>query len=742
MGSDTSPARGRFSRLLRRMRDGYVQCRFSGPWDDPAVAKSQPHGAPPIPVAARVTIALRRLVARDPADPRWARPALWAVVVLASVLLLWQLDISGYANEYYAAAAQAASQSWSALFFGAFDAGGFITVDKPPASLWLMGLSVRLFGLSPWSILLPQAICGIATVLVLYLAVRRSFGAPSGVIAALVLALTPVAVLIFRFDNPDALLTLLLVSAAWATIRAIAGGRTRWLILAGVLVGFAFLTKYLQAFIVLPAFGLTFLIAAPGGLRRRAVGLLVAGATVILASGWWVLAVEAIPAGMRPHIGGSAKDSVLDLLLGYDGLGRIFGALGPGGGGGGSSSASASFGVPGSPGFPGGEPGPGFGGAAGLLRMFNEQWGGQIAWLLPAAAVAAVAGTVAAWRAPRTDPARTGFILWGIWLLAHVATFSLASGVVHPYYAVAIAPAVAALVGGGFAAWWRIRGAHPIADAVLASTVLVTAAVAYALLGRTPDFLPWLPALVVALAAVAAGLLLAASWTRWSRRAALAGAVLALVAITLAPASYAVVTTTRAYGTGDASAGPPVAGSQGRSSPPGGFGVPDEPDGSGGRGGSDTRGGFGGRGGSVAPGPQNGPLASVDGGSDGTGAGAAANPLVAYLLANRGSARWIVAVESANAAAPIQLVTGAPVMAMGGFTGSDLFPTADELASIVASGDLRFVLVADMGGRGVVPGSSSGPDRIAWVQESCTTVDYGAQGWSLYDCASARTTGG
>ncbi len=281
------------------------------------------------PASARAR--LRSVVRGDPADPAWIRPALWAVVALAAALYLWQLDISGYANQYYASAAQAGSQSWSAFFFGALDSSGFITVDKPPAALWLMGLSVRLLGLSSWSILLPQAICGVATVVVLYLAARRSFGPAAGVIAALVLALTPIAVLIFRYDNPDALLALLLVGAAWATVRAIDDGRTRWIVLAAVLVGFAFLTKYLQAYVVLPALLLAFVVAAPGGWRHRAEQLLAAGVALVLASGWWVVAVEAIPAGMRPHIGGTSRDSVLDLLLGYDGLGRIFGATGPGG---------------------------------------------------------------------------------------------------------------------------------------------------------------------------------------------------------------------------------------------------------------------------------------------------------------------------------------------------------------------------------------------------------------------------
>jgi 4-amino-4-deoxy-L-arabinose transferase-like glycosyltransferase len=641
------------------------------------------------------------------------------VVALAAVLNLWDLAVSGWANAYYSAAAQAASQSWSAFFFGSFDASGFITVDKPPAAIWLMGMSVRLFGLSSWSILVPEALCGVASVVVLYLAVRRSFSAPAGVIAALVLALTPVAVAMFRYDNPDALLTLLLVSAAWAVVKAIEGGRMRWLLLAAVLVGLAFDTKYLQAFVVLPAFVLAFAVAAPGPWRERAYQLLAAGTTLVFAAGWWVAVVELIPAADRPFIGGSTRNSVLDLIVGYDGLGRIFGAQGPGG-----------FRAPG--GFGGGPGGPGFGGVSGPLRLFNEEWGGQIAWLLPAAAVAAVGGIAARWRAPRTDAARAGFLLWGGWLATHVAVFSLSSGIIHPYYAVVIAPAIAALVGGGLAEWHRARGGRLVADIVLAATTIGTAVLAWVLLARTPDFLPGLGVVVLALAFLAAVLVLVGGAFPHGRVVALGGGVLALVAVLAGPAAYAIDSATVAYAGGDPSAGPAAASDGGL---------------------------FGRR-----------PIASL-GGAPGATAEAVDLPLVSYLLAHRGSARWIVAAQSANGAASIQLATGAPVMAMGGFSGGDPAPTADELAGYVASGELRYVFVGGRSGGpagipggaaapgggirggaaapgGGIPGGAAAPgggfpggqgfgstgDRLSWVTTNCTQVDFGG-GSGLYDCA-------
>jgi 4-amino-4-deoxy-L-arabinose transferase-like glycosyltransferase len=264
----------------------------------------------------RIRSVIARLLVRRAGEAAWVMPAMLGVIGLAAILYIVNLTVSNYANTYYSAAALAASQSWSAWFFGSVDSANFITVDKPPLGTMLIGLSVRLFGLSSWSILLPQALAGVATVGVLMATVRRTFGPVAAIIAGLVTALTPVAVLIFRYDNPDALLTLLFVVAAYAFIRALESGRLRWVIAASALVGFAFLTKYLQAYLILPAFAITYAIAAPGDLRSRAVGLVTALTTVILTSGWWVAIMEVIPAGARPYIGGSTSNSVIELLFG------------------------------------------------------------------------------------------------------------------------------------------------------------------------------------------------------------------------------------------------------------------------------------------------------------------------------------------------------------------------------------------------------------------------------------------
>src|SRR6185369_2194776 len=344
----------------------------------------------------RRLIALARGRAEEAA---WARAAMVGVGLLAAVLYIWNLTVSGYANVYYSGAALAGAQSWSAWFFGSIDSSNFITVDKPPLAVMLMGLSVRIFGLSSWSILLPEALLGVASVLLLFSLVRRTFGPAAALIAATVMALTPAAVLMFRYNNPDALLTFLLIAGAWALQRSIEGGRIRWLVLAAVFVGLGFNAKFLQAYLVLPAFVATWLIAAPVGLRGRVAALVPMAIAGFVSSFWWVGVVELIPSDERPFIGGSTDGSALQLLFGYDGLGRIFGeGAGPGGGG---------------PG--GGGPGGGFSGTPGILRLFNTQLGDQVSWLIPLALVGLAAGLLIHMRARRTDPRRAAYLLWGGW---------------------------------------------------------------------------------------------------------------------------------------------------------------------------------------------------------------------------------------------------------------------------------------------------------------------------------------
>jgi len=277
-----------------------------------------------------MTSTLERPAAGPPAAARarlrrWERPALLALLVATAALYLYGLGRSGWANSFYSAAAQAGSASWKAFFYGSSDAASSITVDKTPAALWVMALSVRIFGLSSWSILVPQALMGVGSVALLYATVKRWSGPVAGLIAGAVLALTPVAVLMFRFNNPDALLVLVLVAAAYATVRATERASARWLVLAGALVGAGFLTKMLQALFVVPALAVVYLVAAPTTVRRRIGHLLAAGLALLVSAGWWVAIVELVPASARPYIGGSQHNSILELILGYNGLGRLTG---------------------------------------------------------------------------------------------------------------------------------------------------------------------------------------------------------------------------------------------------------------------------------------------------------------------------------------------------------------------------------------------------------------------------------
>ena len=300
----------------------------------------------------------RRLVRGRQEDAPWVRPALLVVLTMAALLYLWDLGDSGWANSFYAAAVQAGTKSWKAFFFGSFDSSNFITVDKPPASLWVMELSARLFGLNSWSILVPQALEGVAAVGVLYAAVRRWASPGAGLVAAGVMAVTPVATLMFRYNNPDALLVLLLCGAAYATTVATQKGSRSWLMVAFALVGIGFITKMLQAYLVVPAMAVTFLVAAPGRTPTRVRQLVAGGTALVVSSGWWVVAVMLVPARDRPYIGGSQDNSLWNLIFGYNGLGRLTGNESGSVGGGGALTT-------------------GRWGATGLTRLFGSEMGSR-----------------------------------------------------------------------------------------------------------------------------------------------------------------------------------------------------------------------------------------------------------------------------------------------------------------------------------------------------------------------------
>jgi 4-amino-4-deoxy-L-arabinose transferase-like glycosyltransferase len=645
----------------------------------------------PAPAAGR----LARLVRGRADDPAWARPSLLGLLAATALLYLWALSASGWANDFYSAAAQAASQSWKAFLFGSSDASNFITVDKPPAALWVMGLSARIFGVGAWSLLAPQALMGVATVGLLYATVRRWFGPAAGLLAGAAMALTPVATLIFRFNNPDALLVLLLVAAASAWVRALEEGATRWLVLAGALVGFGFLAKQLQTLLVVPAFALVYLAAAPGRLARRAGQLAAAGVAMVAAAGWWVAIVELWPASSRPYIGGSQTNSILELTFGYNGFGRLTG------------NETGSVG-----GGPGGAAGGGWG-PTGWLRMFGSEVGGQIAWLLPAALLLAAAGLWLTRRAPRTSRARAAFLLWGGWLLVTGLVFSFMQGIFHAYYTVALAPAVAALVGMGATGLWEVRR-HPLTRWWLAGTLAVTAAWSYLLLRRTPDWHPGLAPLVLVGGLVVAALIATMPGAA-PRRAVLGVAAAGLLVALAGPAAYALDTAATPHGGAIPSAGPAVAGARG-----GPIGFRGGPGRFGPLGPGAGAGGFGRPGGGPAGGAMGGLL----------DAGTPDAELVALLQRDADRYTWVAAAVGSNSAAGVQLATGDPVMAIGGFNGSDPAPTLEQFQRYVADGRIHYFLAGRRMG-GAMGGSDAARQISAWVQERFTAITVG--GATVYD---------
>jgi 4-amino-4-deoxy-L-arabinose transferase-like glycosyltransferase len=611
---------------------------------------------------------LSRLVFGDGSQPRWVRPALLTLLAATAVLYLWGLGSSGWANDYYAAAAQAGTQSWKAWLFGSLDSGNAITVDKPPAAMWVMALSGRLFGFSAFTMLLPQALMGVGAVALLYATVRRSSGPAAGLIAGAVLALTPVAALMFRFNNPDALLVLLLVAAAYCVVRATETASTRWIALAGCAVGFAFLTKMLQAVLVVPAFALVFLVAAPVGLWKRIGKLLVGAVAMIVSAGWYIALVSLWPADSRPYIGGSTDNSLLQLALGYNGIDRIAGGNGPGGGGPGGGNL-----------FFGGEPG--------IYRLFGQSMGVEASWLLPAALIGLLAGLWFTRRTLRTGTVRAGLLLWGGWALVTGAVFSFMDGTIHPYYTVALAPAIAALIGISVRELWRGKE-FLVPRIVLAVMSATTGVWAFILLDRTPDWLPALRWIVLAGSIVVASVL-AVGVHKLGRLTAVVAVAAALFGLA-APTSFAI------YNVAHSHTGPGTTSGPARE---GGFGA--------------------------GPG---GP------GRGGPGGAQADNAALAELVEGTDN-RWAAASVGSFTAGSLELKTGSSIMAIGGFTGSDNSPTLAQFQAYVANGEVRYFIPGDRQGP---PGGKSGSasEITSWVEQNFTPIDVG--GTTVYDLTQKR----
>ncbi len=599
-------------------------------------------------------------------SPGWVRPALTGLLVVTAALYAFELTANGYANPFYAAAAQAGTESVKAWLFGSLDSGNFITVDKPPAALWLMVLSCRIFGFSSFALLLPQVMAGVATVALTYAGVRRWAGPVAGLVAGALLSLTPVAALMFRFDNPDALLTLLLTLAAYWVIRATdAAGRAAagWMLLVGGTVGLGFLTKMGQALLVVPALVLVCLIASSAPLTRRFVQLGAAAAALFVSAGWYIALVAWWPAGSRPYIGGSTDNSLWQLAIGYNGVGRLFGR----------STAAA----------PAATSAGGLADAAGPARMFGAAFGPEISWLLPAALIGLLTQVWFTRRPARTDRTRAALIVWGGWLVSAAVVLSFLQGTAHSYYAVVMAPPVAAVTAVTGQQLWRARDSAA-ARWVLASMIACTGFWGFVLLDRSAP--GWWPALRwIGLFGSSAGAVCLLLTARWRRRAAFTGLVLGALAgvIGMAAITLATVATvsTGAFPTSGprVHAGRPV----------------------------------------FTPSP-----ALVD-------------------LLDATTSTWAAAVNGSNNAAILELATThKAVMGIGGYTWTDPAPTLARFTADVSAGRITYYVISDLSD--YISFTELGPAAQAYTEtqiESWVTKTFTHQtlGRSIvYDLRSAR----
>ncbi|MCQ4079535.1 glycosyltransferase family 39 protein [Streptomyces sp. RB6PN25] len=615
----------------------------------------------------------RRATPRQGSRPAWELPALLLVLTLATVLYTWGIGHASI-HPFYSAAVRSMSTSWRAFLYGGLDPGGSITVDKIPGALWPQAASVWLFGPHNWAVALPQVIEGLLTVWMLYRIVRAWAGQLAGLLAALVLTLTPVTVVLTRNTIPDTLLTLLLVLAAGSLQKAARTGRLLPLLVCGVWVGLAFQAKMLQAWLVLPVFAVVHLLGAPGSVVRRGLQVLAGGITALAVSCSWLLLVWVTPAADRPYLDGTTNNNPFTLVFGYNGLSR-FGkdpsALGAVSG----TAASRTT------------------GNTGWTMLVNHTVGPQIAWLLPLAVMAAVLGVV--WRKgqPRTDALRAGYLLWGGWLAVHAVVFSSSNGN-HGYYTAVFAPALAALAGGGLAVFRSAYEEGGARRAVLPVAIGLTAVWAAILDSGHTAFAAWLLPVPVLLGLCGA-LGLWSSGPRTSERAVRAAFATGVAAVLTAPAVWAVSSLDPLYAGASTS---PLAGPVGSSYL------------------SMLHHGSGGYVGLHTPSARDAAL-------------------LGYLTAHRDGAQYLLATQAAYSAEPLLRATSQPMLVMGGFTGVTPFPTVEQLSDLVSAGRLRYALLTTA--RPSTPDTAWVTAHCTRIPPSAFGRT-SAGSFTLYDCGAAR----
>lgn len=632
--------------------------------------------------------------------------ALALVVALAAGLRLANLGALGYANRYYTAGVASMLQSWHNFFFVAAEPGGAVSIDKPPVGLWLQAISAYFLGVNGLAMVLPEIVCGLLSVVVLYHLVRRSYGPAAGLLAALALAIAPIAVATDRNNTMDSSLILMLLFAAWAFIRATESGRLRHLLLGAALVGIGFNIKMLQAYLPLPAFYGLYFLGARVPLRRTLAQLALASGLLLTVSLSWAVIVDLTPADRRPYVGSSQDNSVLSLALGYNGLQRLTGMGGnissflarltggdngptgavprpdgnanprPFGQGPGDGRNLPPQGPDGNGNFR--NPGPGFvrgrggfpgTGQPGLLRLFVAPLSKEVSWLLPFGLFGLLLLAFRNRLCWPVGPTHQTAVLWGGWLLIGGVFFSVA-GFFHEYYLAMLAPALAALVGIGAVEVWHLREAHPWrATAWLLISAATTLGLQYATANSYVGLVGWMavPLILFGLGAVLLGRSVY-DLGRRRRLTSLAGTASLVGAMLFVPGVWSGLT---ALNVGE------------NQSLPSAYGGPTST-------------------------PSNAGDLRLN------------QSLLDFLQANTRDVAYLMAVPSAMQGADYVIATGRPVLYMGGFMGQDPVVTAGDLTRMVAGGELRYVYwEGGDGGRGF----RNRTDISAWVTAQCTPVE-------------------
>ena len=652
--------------------------------------------------------------------PLRGRCGLVGVVAASAVLNTVRLSQNGYANVFYSAGVKSMLRSWHNFVFVSFDPGGLVTVDKPPLALWVQAASAKLFGFSPLSLLLPEALLGAVAVGLLYLILEPRIGTPAAFAGALAMAVFPSFVAVSRENGVDTVLILLLVLACGAALRACDTGRLRALVWSGALVGLAFNTKTLAAYLAVPGIAAGYLVCAPVSLRRRIAHVAVAGVAMLAVSFAWIAFVELTPASKRPYVGSSTNNTELGLTFQYNGVGRVEGQAG----GPGrvatlpgayvpaarqleaAAAAAAAHPSAASEQTSGGNtarvpkptlkpietsgrernPIP-FGGSPSITRLFGRGLGDQGGWLLPFAFLGALALALLALleRPPeaRFDRPRLAVALvLGGWFLVEAAVLSLSKGIVHPYYVSALAPGAGAMVGAGAAALATLARGHRrvLGLALLALAIAATVAVQVVLLHRE-HYMSWfVPVLLVGAGAGLCALLAL-------RRLAAPALAATLALLLVAPAAYSATTwLAPAEGTF------PAAGPE-RTAGAGAYGI-------------------------------NAKDLEVDA------------ALAAYVSTHRPGSRWALFTVASSTAAPMMLF-GLDAGALGGYSGTDPALDGPGLARLVASREARYVL---LGGEYSLRGGNRATKAVLRACRVMVPAEWNSPlgyplGLVLFDCA-------